>query len=694
MKLPSILFVALAATGIAGAADVVKPNVILMMADDMGMGDTSAFQDYTGNADEVQVDTPSMEKLARLGVRFTDAHTPSSRCSPTRYGLLTGRYPWRNRLKHWVLFGNQGDPMIEKDRPTLATMFRDEGYTTAMTGKWHVGLRYSRADGSPAAAWADADITQPLSDAPVDHGFDLARYTSRSHGTSGPDAGSDKKNGPNQTVGPGHLHERTAVAASGDGKALFREGENAYVLTKLGSRFSDMSVEYLETHLAGGENEGKPFFLYYPSPSNHGPYTPDEGINGKPATGASRTKKGEPMDLRHDYIYENDLILGRFIDWLEANDDPRYPGKKLIETTVVIFTSDNGAEKNTREASGPFRSNKGSTYEGGHRVPYIVSWPGGGVGNGDTETPGETNSSPVGHTDIYATFAEILGHDLPDPAKGEKGAEDSFSILKAWKGETLGERPPMFAHDHKEAKDDPAVSALRLDSPTVNGKVIEGQWKLFFDASLLRMGKAVPIELYDLSGDQMEENNRVNEPGLESLVKYLSELALEHRNIGGHRLAELKTGPERVFEFKSGMKHEFTNGTFSAVENGVALSVEFSDGAPSFNPLGMGASSGTLKQVEGGETLSLSFDRDVVVQNVAIAAGNGQCGGFYQVEDKAPLAIYCIDAAIDMKNQSGVLSDIGVLKKGEKLLLSSAPHYGVEAEGRWRLKSISVRPLE
>ena len=300
MKLPSILFVALAATGIAGAADVVKPNVILMMADDMGMGDTSAFQDYTGNADEVQVDTPSMEKLARLGVRFTDAHTPSSRCSPTRYGLLTGRYPWRNRLKHWVLFGNQGDPMIEKDRPTLATMFRDEGYTTAMTGKWHVGLRYSRADGSPAAAWADADITQPLSDAPVDHGFDLARYTSRSHGTSGPDAGSDKKNGPNQTVGPGHLHERTAVAASGDGKALFREGENAYVLTKLGSRFSDMSVEYLETHLAGGENEGKPFFLYYPSPSNHGPYTPDEGINGKPATGASRTKKGEPMDLRHD----------------------------------------------------------------------------------------------------------------------------------------------------------------------------------------------------------------------------------------------------------------------------------------------------------------------------------------------------------------------------------------------------------
>src|SRR5690606_27197934 len=112
----------------------------------------------------------NMERLARMGMRFTDAHTPSSRCSPTRYGLLTGRYPWRNRLKHWVLFGSQGDPMIERDRPTLATLFRDAGYGTAITGKWHVGLRYRRTDGSPAAGWDDADLTQPLFDTPVDHG--------------------------------------------------------------------------------------------------------------------------------------------------------------------------------------------------------------------------------------------------------------------------------------------------------------------------------------------------------------------------------------------------------------------------------------------------------------------------------------------------------------------------------------------
>jgi arylsulfatase A len=123
MKLLHLALFLVAATGSIVSAQSHHPNIIVMMADDMGMGDTSAYQDFTGNSDKDQIHTPSMERLARMGVRFTDAHTPSSRCSPTRYALLTGRYPWRNRLKHWVLFGSQGDPMIEADRPTIcATM--------------------------------------------------------------------------------------------------------------------------------------------------------------------------------------------------------------------------------------------------------------------------------------------------------------------------------------------------------------------------------------------------------------------------------------------------------------------------------------------------------------------------------------------------------------------------------------------
>ncbi|NND96563.1 MAG: sulfatase-like hydrolase/transferase, partial [Pirellulaceae bacterium] len=315
------------------SAQAPPPNIVLMMADDMGMGDTSAYHDITGNVDAWQIDTPNMERLARMGVRFTDAHTPTSRCSGTRYGLLTGRYPWRNRLKHWVLFGVQGDPMIERDRPTVASMLQENGYRTEMVGKWHVGLRYRRSDATPADGWEDADLTQPLFDTPLDHGFDYCRFTSRSHGTSGPSAGGKKaKNGEKQSVGPGHIHGRIAVSATGKGKQLHSDGHrDAYVLSKLGGRHSDHSIDFLNDHL-DGKTKDQPFFLYYASNSNHSPYTPDDKIGGKAVSGASRNVSGNPMaawkspkrksqagtqDLRHDFIYENDVVLGRLIDYLQ-----------------------------------------------------------------------------------------------------------------------------------------------------------------------------------------------------------------------------------------------------------------------------------------------------------------------------------------------------------------------------------------
>ena len=247
------------------AAD--KPNIIFFMADDMGMGDTSAFQDFTGNADNVQLHTPQMERLARMGVRFTDAHTPSSRCTPTRYGLLTGRYPWRSRMKWWVLFGAQGDPMIEADRPTIATMLRDSGYGTGMVGKWHVGLRYRQSNGKPAAGWQDADISQPLHTTPLDHGFDFARFTSRSHGTSGPDAAHRnpaKRNNPNQSVGPGHIHGRVAIGATKNGKQLVAGGPKAYILKKLGSRHSDHALEFLNGHIQEKGTKSAAFLFILP----------------------------------------------------------------------------------------------------------------------------------------------------------------------------------------------------------------------------------------------------------------------------------------------------------------------------------------------------------------------------------------------------------------------------------------------
>ncbi|MHC4367749.1 MAG: sulfatase family protein [Planctomycetota bacterium] len=703
----------------AAAESEVRPNIILMMADDMGLGDTSAYKDFTGNSDSAQVHTPQMDRLARMGVRFTDAHTPSSRCTPTRYALLTGRYPWRNRLKHWVLFGSQGDPMIERDRPTIATMLRDQGYYTVMVGKWHVGLRYRRSDGGPAAGWDDADLTQPLFDTPLDHGFEDCRITSRSHGTSGAQAGH-KRNTPKQSIGPGHIHGRIAVGASGRGRKLVDDGPGAYVLTELGSRHSDSAIELLDKHLSSRATNKKPFFLYYACNSNHGPYTPDTHIGGESVAGAARNMAGEKMDKRSDYIYENDVALGRLLDYLKAADDPRNPERKLIETTLMIFTSDNGAEKNDNTATGPFRSNKGSVYEGGHRVPLIVAWPGGGIGDGDTSTPGRTSDALIGLQDIFATFAEILGVALPDLSTGVKGAEDSVSVLSAWQGGAIANRPMLF-NDHKEAKDR-AAGAIRLDDPTVSGVTYRGKWKLFFDADLLRKGRVNPTELYNLATDPREQNDRIGEEKLAPLVSYLSRQALLHRTAGGHRLVRFAAEKRITFDWRTGVEAELTDNTYrmpladrfaGRQATGVIVTPTVRD-APkvtmtvvgvkgekvlvneTFSPNrnGLGLTGGTYRQVDEREALLIWFDRDVIVESAEIVAGNGTCGGFYRMGDHEPLHIYCVDGDNDSEDQSGVLSDLGVLKAGRTLLLDSSRHLGVDEAGSWRLASLTVRVLE
>lgn len=673
------------------AQDLTRPNVILFMADDMGMGDTSAYQDLTVNNDGEQVHTPNMERLARMGVRFSDAHTPTSRCSGTRYGLLTGRYPWRNRLKHWVLFGAQGDPMIEQDRPTLASLFRAAGYRTGMVGKWHVGLRYRRSDGSPAAAWEDADLRQELHTSPVDHGFDYARFTSRSHGTSGPDASqSDPKKV--KLNGPGHVHNRTVMAAKDASKQLKTAGPDAYILSELGGRHLKHAKDFLTAHLGDSETRQRPFFLYYPSNSNHGPYTPDDELEGRQVKGAARSKSGDSMGVRYDFINENDVALGLIIDWLEATDDPRRPGKKLIENTIVIFTSDNGAEIKAKTATGPVRANKGSAFEGGHRVPFIVSWPAGAVGDGNPKSQGQTNHTRVNLLDCFATFSDVLKLPLPDLTGGEKGAEDSWSVLQAWRGDTLKPQHPIFHNDHNDKKRDRAACAVRIDDPVIDGKIVKGNWKIFFDASLIRFGRTKATALYNLELDPMEQKDLLQSRAHGGLVQHLSRLARKHRNAGGLRYAALDLSRSTVFELSK--PEPMAGSNLRLKQNGLVLEVTGSeDLIHSIN--GLGVKGGDSEQaVDSGEHLAIRFNRDVIIENVAIAAGKGSCGGFYQVGDAAPLAIYCIDADNDAQDQRGNLSDIGYLPKGVALKLDSSPHFGVESAGNWVLQSIRVRAVE
>lgn len=658
-----------------------QPNVVLFMADDMGMGDTSAYQFFTKNPDDQQVHTPAMEKLASLGMLFTDAHTPSSRCTPTRYGLLTGRYPWRARMKHWVLFGVQGDPLIEEDRPTLATLFRSQGYATAMVGKWHLGLRFTQTNGKPAAGWEDADLTKDVFDGPCDHGFDYARFTSRSHGTSGPNAGTTgpktnkNRNTPTQSIGPGHIHNRRIIGATGKGKQLAKAGEKAYDLHSLGSRHSNHAMEFIDQHTRNPKSSINPFFLYYPSNSNHGPYTVDNEIGGKKVKGAGKMVSGESASVRHDYIYENDVALGRLLDFLENTKDPRKPSRKLIENTIVIFTSDNGAEVKTKTATGPVRSNKGSCYEGGHRVPFIVSWPIGKV------KKGEKSNQLIGLQDLYSTFSEILKVPLPDLRKGSKGGEDSFNILPTWKGEKISNRP-MFYNDHKESKDG-AACAMRLNNPKIAGKIKTGQWKIFFDASLLRQATAKPVELYDLGTDPMETKNRLEDPELKPLIKKLTSIAILHRTVGGHRFVSFAPKKRIVFDWTKPMP----------IPAPLTLSISGKGGLPAQKPDGLGIEGKGSSRIDSGEGIALRFEQDVLIESIALKAGDGSCGGSLIKGKNSPLAIYCIDADNDAKDQQGIISDLGIIKKGERLILDAGPHLGVEQRGSWKLQSLVVRPF-
>ena len=482
------------------------PNIIFFMADDMGIGDTSAYQDWTGIADDGQIYTPSLERLARMGIRFTDAHTPSTVCSPTRYALLTGRYSWRSSLKHSVLWGPQADPLIQKDRPTIATMLRGAGYNTGMSGKWHVGLRYRTSAGKPATGWEDTDLRQPLEDCPLDHGFNYCFLTSRSHGTS---------------ASTGWIKGRKVISATGEGEKFV----DGYSLDETGKQNFIHAMEFLEGHLETKATAETPFFLYYPSNSNHTPHTPSTDINGTPVKGRGRLVNGSRQgsvpkstligskktamkhsENRIDYVYENDVAVGELLKFLKATDDPRSPGDKLIDNTLVIFTSDNGSEKGGRDSVGPLRGKKALIYEGGHRVPFIALWKKGGIGDGNDNTPGRTSDQVFGLNDMFATFAALTDQSM---APFRKWAQDSENMLDVLLGKTK-RRPPLVMHD--DYSSGPAL-ALR-----------DGPWKLIVSEDLVRGDQLKPIALFNLQKNRMERpaGNLINDPEQSARVKKMS----------------------------------------------------------------------------------------------------------------------------------------------------------------------------
>jgi arylsulfatase A len=397
-----ILSIALLLTAIpAFAQDKQKlPNIVIILADDLGYGDVGCF-----NKDS-KIATPHLDQLAKQGMRFTDAHSPSAVCSPTRYGLLTGRYPFRSTLKKGVV-APWGTPIIEQGRLTMPEMLRRLGYRTACIGKWHLGWNWSTKDRKAAASGADSlsnvDFTKPIANGPTTRGFDYY-------------FGVDLPNFPpycfienDRTIGVPTVKSTPEINRPGP---MLEGWKQVDILPEQSRR----SVKYI----ADAAKEKKPFFLYVPLTSPHYPVVPSKEFQGK-------SKVGD----YGDFVEQTDAVVGAILRALDENG--------VAENTIVIFTSDNGPEvvgevgigayerlrRHGHASMGLLRGVKRDLWEGGHRVPFIVRWPG-------RIKAGSTSDQTVAHSDLMAAFAAILKVPLPNDA-----AEDSVDISPAFRGEKV-----------------------------------------------------------------------------------------------------------------------------------------------------------------------------------------------------------------------------------------------------------------
>ncbi len=390
----------------------IKPNIIVILADDLGYGDIGCYNT------ESKVPTPNIDRLAREGMRFTDAHSPSTVSTPSRYSLLTGRMAFRIPYKG-VFAGVGGPCLIREDQLTLPQMLRNQGYTTAMTGKWHVGLSFFDTTGQRITKGGVEgvkmiDYSRSIPDGPVHRGFDLFFGTACCPATDFLYAYIDGNRIPVPPTGMLDKSKLPKDPYSFDN----RDGMVApdYDLEEVDMVFLKKSLDFLEQHAS--KDPDKPFFLFHSMNAVHLPSFAAKQFRGS-------TKAGP----HGDFIHELDYIIGELMATLERLG--------LAENTVVMFSSDNGPEVSTvihmradygHDGARPWRGLKRDQWEGGHRVPLIVRWPG-------KIASGSMSGQTVCLTDIMATCAAITGTLLPD-----NSGEDSFDILPVLLSKTGGEQ--------------------------------------------------------------------------------------------------------------------------------------------------------------------------------------------------------------------------------------------------------------
>lgn len=453
---------ALAAVANLARADEKSPNIVVILADDLGYGDVHAL-----NPDS-KVPTPNLDSLAAKGMTFVDAHTPSAVCTPTRYGLLTGRYCWRTRLTSGVLDG-YGKPLIDRGRPTLASFLAGQGYTCGIVGKWHLGLGFG-ADEQGAI-----DYKPPVTHGPNDLGFDFSYIIPASL-----DFPPYVYLADGRVTLPPTIEQRAQKFPD-----FVRRGPRSPDL-KLEDCLDDL-LEQATDFVRRQAAEEKPFFLYFPLTAPHKPVSPH-----------SRFREKTELGPYGDFVTQVDWTVGQALQTLEETG--------AAENTLVVFTSDNGSFMYRREgddtrdhATDPtiqayhesrhtsnhiYRGTKADIWEAGHRVPFFVRWPGRVEG-------GARSQKTICLTDVFATLGELLSADLPEGA-----APDSHSFAATLEGKPAKTRPPVVHHSAA------GMFAIR-----------DGDWKLVLgNGSGGReppRGKpfAKPYQLFNLADDPREREN-------------------------------------------------------------------------------------------------------------------------------------------------------------------------------------------
>lgn len=452
-----------------GAQPPARPNIVILYADDLGYGDLGAQ-----NPDS-KIPTPHLDRLAQEGMRFTDAHSSSGICSPSRYALLTGRFHWRKFHDIVNAFG----PPVWDGEFTLPEMLRAQGYRTACIGKWHLGWNWEAIKRPEAAAEQpktgyppDAfDWSKPIPGGPLAHGFDYY-------------FGDDVPNFPpyswfeNDRVlePPTEALKITPPIAEGSWEARPGPMQKDWDFYAVVPRLTRKTIDWI------GQQRGRegPFFLYVPFNSPHAPIVPVDDFRGKSQAGGYG-----------DYVAQTDDNVGRILQALEDNG--------LAGNTLVIFTSDNGPERYAYErvrrfghrSMGPLRGVKRDLWEGGHRVPFIVRWP-------EHVQPGTVNDALTSQVDLMATLAAVVGANLPADS-----AHDSYNLLPVW---TEGAASPRRSIVHNTA---PNGYAVRHDQWLLIAADSGGISKVpdWFDEANGYTKSDQPGELYHLGQDLGQRHN-------------------------------------------------------------------------------------------------------------------------------------------------------------------------------------------